>query len=127
MLYIHFEIETVNSNLTLVTPNCYMTKGDINDTYYSVPILLEHQKYLKVYFRGKLYQFRCLPNGICSGPRQFTKLLKSTPSNLRLPQVNVAGFIDDLMILSKIFVECGRNIDNDDDDDDDDELFLWYG
>ena len=92
MLYIHFEIETVKSNLTLVTPNCYMTKGDINDTYYSVPILVEHQKYLKFYFRGKLYQFTYLPNGICSGPHQFTKLLKPPPSNLRLPQVNVAGF-----------------------------------
>ena len=105
MLYIHFEIETVKSNLNLVTPSCYMTKGDINDIYYSVPILVEHRKYLKFYFRGKLYQFTCLSNGICSGPRQFTKLLKPPPSNLRLPQVNVAGFIDDLMILSKVFVQ----------------------
>ena len=40
------------------------------------PNLPEHQKYLKFYFRGKIYQFIYLPSGICSSPRKFTKLLK---------------------------------------------------
>ena len=55
------EMET-KSILILVTPNCYMTKVDVKDAYYSVLILPEHQKYLKFYFRGKLYQFTCPPN-----------------------------------------------------------------
>ena len=76
MPYSHFKMETIKSILTLVTPNCYMVKVDIKDAYHSVPILPEHQKYLKFYFRGKLYRFTCLPNGLCSGPRKFTKLLK---------------------------------------------------
>ena len=110
MPYIHFKMETIKSILTLVTPNCYMAKVDIKDAYYSVPILPEHQKYLKFYFRGKLYQFTCLPNGLCSGPRKFTKLLKPPLSYLRLQQVTVAGFIDDLITLGRSFVKCERNI-----------------
>ena len=47
MPYIHFKIETMKSTLTLVTPNCYMAKVDINNPYYPIPILPEHQKYLK--------------------------------------------------------------------------------
>ena len=78
MPYIHFKMETIKLILILVTPNCYMAKVDIKDAYYSVPILPEHQKYLKFYFRGILYQFTCLPNGICSCSRKFTKLLKSS-------------------------------------------------
>ena len=78
--------------------------------YYSVPILSEHQKYLKFYFRGKLYQFTRLPNGLCSGPRKFTKLQKPPLSYLRLQQVTVAGFIDDLITLGRSFVKCERNI-----------------
>ena len=74
--YIHFKMEKIKSILTLGTPNCYMAKIDIKDTYYSVPILSEHQKYLKFYFRENLYQFTCLPNGLCLGPRKFIKLLK---------------------------------------------------
>ena len=96
--------------MTLVTPNCYVAKIDIKDAYYSVPILPEHQKYLKFYFRGKLYQFKCLPNGLCSGPRKFTKLLKPPLSYLRLQQVTVAGFIGDLITMGRCFVECERNI-----------------
>ena len=93
-----------------MTPNYYKAKVDIKDVYYSVPILPEHQKYPKFYFRGKLYQFTCLPNGLCSGPRKFTKLLKLPISYLRLQQVTVAGFIDDLIALGRSFVECERNI-----------------
>ena len=55
MPYIHFKMEAIMYILTLVTPNCYMTKVDVKDAYYSVPILPEHQKYLNFYFRGKLY------------------------------------------------------------------------
>ena len=91
MPYIHFKMETIRSILTLVTPNCFMAKVDIKDAYYSVPILPEHQKHLKFYFRGKLYQFTCLSNGLCSGPRKFTKLLNLPLSYLRLQQVTVAG------------------------------------
>ena len=110
MPYIHFKMETIKSILTLVTPNCYMAKVDIKDAYYSVPILPEHQKYLKFYFRGKLYQFTCLPNGLCSRPRKFTKLLKPPLSYLKLKQVTVAGFLDDLITTGRSFVECERNI-----------------
>ena len=66
-------METTKSILTLVTPNCYMAKVVIKEAYYSDPILPEQQKYLKLFFRGKLCQFTCLPNGLSSGPRKFAK------------------------------------------------------
>ena len=71
MPYTHFKMETINSILTMITPNCYMAKPDIKDAYYSIPILEKHQKYLKYLFGGKLYQFTCFPNGLCSGPIKF--------------------------------------------------------
>ena len=43
MPYIHFKMKTLKSILTLVTPNCYMTKVDMKDANYSVPILLKEQ------------------------------------------------------------------------------------
>ena len=83
----------------------------LKDAYYSVPILPENQRYLKFYFRGKLYQFTSFLNGLCSGPRKFTKFLKPPLSLLRLQEVTVAGFIkNDLITLGKNFVECERNI-----------------
>ena len=103
-------MDTIKSILTLLAPNCYKAKVGIKDAYYSVPILPEHQKYLKFYFRGKLYLFTCLPNGLCSGSRKFIKLLKPPLSYLRLQQVTVAGFIDDLITMGRSFIECELNI-----------------
>ena len=110
MPYINFKMDTIKSTLTLVTANCYMAKVDPKDTYYFVSILPEHQKNLKFYFRGKLYQFTCLSNGICWGSSKFTKLLKFSLSYLSLQQVTVAGFIDNLITMGRSFVECERNI-----------------
>ena len=89
-----------------MSPNYYMEKVDIKDVHYPNLILTEHQKCLKFYFRGKIYQFSSLPNGLCSGLRKFTKLLKLPLSYLRLQQVTVSKFIDDLIKLGRSFLKC---------------------
>ena len=85
-----------------------MGKVGIKDTYSYAPFLPERQKYLKFYFRGKLYQFTCLPNYLCSGPRKSTKLPPFP--GLRLQLVAVTGLVDDLITLGRRFVKCERNI-----------------
>ena len=74
--YVHFKMDTLHTVLPLITLNCFMAEIDLKDAYYTVPIKQEHQKYLKFIFKGTLYKFVCPPNGLCSGPRKFTKLLK---------------------------------------------------
>ena len=77
-------MKTIKSVLNLVTLNCYMANIEIKGAYYSIPILTEHQKVFKFSLQGKLYKFTCLPNGLCSGPRKFTKLLKPPLAKLML-------------------------------------------
>ena len=103
MPYIHFKMETIKSVFDLVTPNCYMAKIETKGAYYSIPILPEHQKFLRFSLQGKFYKFTCLPNGLCSGPRKFTKLLKLPLAKLRLDYIKIAAYIDDLIILSYSF------------------------
>ena len=105
-------METIKSVLNLVTPNCYMAKIDIKDAYYSIPILPEHQKFLKFSLQGKLYKFTCLPNGLCSGPRKFTKLLKPPLAELRLDYIKIAAYIDHLITPAYSFVICFKNVWN---------------
>ena len=110
MPYTHFEMETINSILTMITPTCYIAKLDIKNAYYSFPILEEHQKYLNFLFGWKLYQFICLPNGLCSGPRKFTKLLKVPLAYLHNRLINIAAYITDLFTCSPSYVKCKQNI-----------------
>lgn len=74
--YRHFKMDTLQSILNLVTKDCYMASLDLKDAYYSVAISMDYRKYLSFRWRNKLYRFTCLPNGLASCPRIFTKLLK---------------------------------------------------
>ena len=74
--YNHFKMDTLQSVISLMTPNCYMASVDLKDAYYCVHIAASHQKYLKFEWGGKLYQFTCFPNGLAFCPRKFTKLMK---------------------------------------------------
>ena len=96
-------MEIINYALNLVTATCYMAKIDIKDAYYSIPILPEHRKFSKFTLQGKLYKLTCLPNGLCSGPRKFFKLLKSPLVKLRLGYIKISVFIDDLTKLAYSF------------------------
>lgn len=40
-------MDTLQSVISLMTPNCFMASIDLKDAYYSVPIAVAHQKYLK--------------------------------------------------------------------------------
>ena len=73
---LHFKMDTLNTIIKLVEKDCFMASVDLKDAYYSVPIATSDRKYLRFFWRGQLYQFTCLPNGLSCGPRKFTKLLK---------------------------------------------------
>ena len=69
--YHHFKMDTL-------TTGYYMAFVDLKDGYYTVPIAAKHQKFLKFLWRGCMYKFTCLPNGLACAPRVFIKLLKPT-------------------------------------------------
>ena len=106
----HFKMETIHSVIKFIRPNCYMASVDIKDAYYSVPIEQECQKYLKFQFLNKLYSYTCLPNGLCTGPRKFTKLLKVPLSCLRQKGHIVCAYIDDICNIRYTYKECQQNV-----------------
>ena len=83
IVYRHFKMDSLKTVTDLMTQGSFMASVDIKDAYYMVPIATERQKYLKFMWRDKLYQYTCLPNGLASAPRIFTKLLKLVFNVLR--------------------------------------------
>ena len=83
--YHHFKMDTLEADISMMKPGCFMASVDLKDAYYTVPIHPSHQKYLKFCFNGVLYQYTCLPNGLASAPRIFTKLVNpvyATPRSI---------------------------------------------
>ena len=77
-------METLQLVLSLVTQGCYLALLDLKDVYYFVPIHPDHNKFLKFIWKNQLYKLLVLPNGLCCGPRKFTKLMKPPIATLRL-------------------------------------------
>ena len=111
MPYVHFKMETLQSTLNLIAPNRYLASIDLKDACYTVPIYPDYSKYLKFFWKGQLYKFLLLPNGLCSGPRKCTKLMKPPIAILRVAGHIIAIYIDDLINVGLTYKECLDNIE----------------
>ena len=108
--YKHFKMETFKSALELVKQNCFFAKLDIKDAYYSLGIKQEDRKFVRFNWKGKLYQFTAMPNGLSPAPRIFTKLLKPALSSLRKEGYVNCAYIDDILLLGDSYEECLNNV-----------------
>ena len=104
--YHHFKMDTVQSAIRLMTPNCYMASVDLRDAYYSVPIHIDDKKYRRFYWKGRLFQFTCSPNDLACAPRLFTKIHAMLRQRGHL---NV-GYIDDSYLQGENREDCQANI-----------------
>lgn len=108
--YHHFKMDTFETALKLVKPHCFMASIDLRHAYYSVPIYKPHRRFLRFMWRGKIYEYTCLPNGIAFAPRKFTKLLKPAYAKLRQMGFTNSGYIDDSFLLGDTNIECVNNV-----------------
>lgn len=108
--YHHFKMETLHSAIQLVKANAWFGSIDLKEAFHSVKIIPSHRRFLRFYWKGKKYQFVCMPNGLASAPRVWTKLLKPVFSYLRkLGFANVA-YIDDSFLQADGYGQCCQNI-----------------
>ena len=105
-----FKMDTVTTIFRLVDKDCFKPCLDLKDAYYSVPISKKDCKYPRFKWKGQLYQFTCLPNGLSYAPRKFTKLLKSALSELHLLGHISSGYIDDIYLQGKTYQTCLTNV-----------------
>lgn len=84
-----------------------MASSNLTDAYYTVPVAPHHRKYLQFMWRGKLFQYTCLPNGLSSASRYFTKpvygILRSQG------HLNV-GYTDDSYLQGSSVLDRSQNI-----------------
>ena len=85
----------------LIRPGDHMVKLDLKDAYLTAPMLEEHRRFLRFRWDDKQYDFMCLPFGISSAPRAFTKLLKPVVAWLRTQDIRVIVYLGDFIILSQ--------------------------
>ena len=108
--YIHFKMETFELALTLINSNMFLASVDLRHAYYSIKIAEEQRKYFCFVWKDQIYQFTCLVNGICDGPRLFTKLMKPVFAKLRGMGHIISGYIDDSLLAGSTHHSCSLNV-----------------
>ena len=103
---IHFKMETLQSILHLVTPQCWQTILDLQDAYLTVPVKFAHQIFLKFTFQGQIYMYIVLPFGYTQAPRIFTKIIKPIVARLRSFGITVMFYLDDSWQAGESFNDC---------------------
>ena len=95
----HFKMEGFHMVKDLAKPGDWLTKLDLKDAYFLVPIDPSHQKYLQFLWQGVTYQFCCLLFGLSCAPCTFAKLIKPVVAFLRERGIRLIIYLDDLLFL----------------------------
>ena len=98
MVVPHFKMETQGSVRSAIRSQEWAVSIDIRDAYLHVPMHQAVCKYLRFVVNKKVYQFTCLPFGLATSPREFTKLLRPVVSLLRQQGVKLHVYLDDWLI-----------------------------
>ena len=109
--YEHFKMEQLTAAIQLMKKDCKMASVDLRHAFYSVNVDSRDRKYLKFLWRGQLFAYTCLPNGLANCPRYFTKLMKPVFASLRSFGWLSAAYIDDSYLQGQNDEECQENID----------------
>ena len=105
----HFQLEQLSSIKTLLKPGHFMTKLDLQDTYLSVAVHPDCQKYLHFVWKNQNFQFRALPFGLNIAPRVFTRSLKPIAIFLRKRSVRLVIYLDDILIIGSQIEKTRRS------------------
>ena len=70
-----FQIEGLGTFIISVQEGEFLSKLDLKDAYFKIPMHPRDRKYLRFQWRGKLYEFPLLPFGLSSAPIAFFRRL----------------------------------------------------
>jgi hypothetical protein len=94
-------MEGIHMLRDLLKQGDWLVKIDLKDAYLTVPIWKNHQKYLRFLWKDNMLEFACLPFGLATAPRVFTKLMKPVVALLRQWGIRLIIYLDDILIMAE--------------------------
>ena len=93
-----FKMGSYYSIMSLISRGDYFISIDLADAYHAIAINLLFQRFLTFIFLNVYYQYTCLPQGLTSSPRIFTKVVKPILVYLRSFAIKIAAWLDDFLL-----------------------------
>ena len=95
---ITFRMDNFSTLISLICPGDFLVSIDLADAYHAIAVHPLYHRFLTFVFMGVFYQYVCLPQGLTSSPRIFTKVVRAVLTYLRSFAVRIAAWLDDFLI-----------------------------
>ena len=102
--YIHkskFKLEGYSIIINMICRGDFMCSIDMRDAFLMVSMFPDFFRFLCFIWEGVRYCYTCMPFGLTSAPRIFTKIMKCVLVFLRSRGLRVTAFFDDLIIFAE--------------------------
>ena len=103
-----FKMESADSIRAALLPEWWTFSIDLKDAYLHVPIHPSARKFMRVMFKGRVYQFKALPFGLSPAPWLFTKVVAEVKAMVHGQGIQLHQFLDDWLVKASTFEECSR-------------------
>ena len=94
-------MEGVQLLRVLMEQGDWLVKLDLKDAYLTINVAERFRKFLKFFWRNKIWEFTSLPFGIAIAPRVFTKIMKIPIAILRRLGIRLVIYLDDILIMNQ--------------------------
>ena len=94
-------MEGIHTLKDLLRRNKWMTKVDLKDALFMIPIQTSDRPVLRFSARERSYQLTCLPSDLSCTPWVFTKTLKPLATMLRELGVRLVICIDNILVMAE--------------------------
>jgi len=93
-----FQMETIQSVWDALIPGNFSFSLDLSDAYFHIPIRKDFRKYLRIFFDGRVFQFKALPFGLSTSPWIFTKVMSEVKQMVHLQNILLMMYLDDWLV-----------------------------
>jgi len=93
-----FKMESLQTVWSSLNPGNWAFSLDLSDAYFHVPIHPESRKFLRLFHRGTVYQFKALPFGLSTAPWIFTRVVSEVKMMVHLQGIFLLCYLDDWLV-----------------------------
>jgi hypothetical protein len=96
-----FRMESLSVILKAPIRGSWAVSIDLKDAYLHVPIRREDRRWLRFSIGDQTFEFKCLPFGLSTAPRVFTRVVQEVGAFLRRKGIQIFMYLDDWLILAQ--------------------------
>lgn len=83
-----------------LNPFDFMTKIDLSQAYFHIPITEGHRRFLAFAYKDNIYEMTCLPFGLATAPCTFANISNWLANYFREEGIRIIVYLDDFLIIN---------------------------